>query len=89
MDSLEALVEKASKWIEIDPQPETVSYIRDCISKSDKVALWKMFGSRVAFGTAGLRSKMAPVSCKISSHLYVFAYFPTGVSNVCARAGSS
>lgn len=60
----ENLVDLASAWIAQDPDPETVAELRpilDAAAAGDSTALADLesrFGSRLAFGTAGLRGEL-------------------------------
>lgn len=57
---LETLKTLALDWLKIDPSPSCRSYIQSALDSNDENSLKQMFSSRIAFGTAGLRSKMAP-----------------------------
>nr|CCA16644.1 phosphoglucomutase putative [Albugo laibachii Nc14] len=50
----------ARQWIEWDVNAETKANVQELIDTNDEVSLQKMFGNRLAFGTAGLRGPMGP-----------------------------
>ena len=54
----EQLLERAREWVKFDPNTQTSSEIQGLIDIKDGVALAKVLGSRLAFGTAGLRGPM-------------------------------
>jgi phosphomannomutase len=58
MDSKVAAL--AQGWIDIDPNPTTRAAIQKLVDAGDESALNKALGSRLAFGTAGLRGPMGP-----------------------------
>ena len=51
--------ELAKKWIEIDNTPVHQEEIKQKLAENDLAWLKETFGSRLSFGTAGLRGKMA------------------------------
>lgn len=51
-------MELAQNFVKWDPNEETRKVIEDLISKGDIDTLNKLLGSRMAFGTAGLRGPM-------------------------------
>jgi phosphomannomutase len=55
MTQLETLIQQARKWIDQDPDAETVAELEKLISESDEAGLLDRFGQRIGFGTAGLR----------------------------------
>ena len=58
MSSLDLLIAKAQSWQAQDPDPETRAEIDALISSQDEQALADRFGSRLGFGTAGLRGEL-------------------------------
>ena len=56
--SLEQLLAAAQAWFEQDPDPATRSELGALISARDEAELQARFGSRLAFGTAGLRGEL-------------------------------
>ncbi|KAK5115775.1 hypothetical protein LTR62_000864 [Meristemomyces frigidus] len=48
----------AQKWLQQDADPETISEIQNLLEDHDTAALESRLRSRIAFGTAGLRSSM-------------------------------
>jgi phosphomannomutase len=50
--------QRARQWLEWDPNEETRSVVSEMLKNSENVKLEKAFGSRVEFGTAGLRAPM-------------------------------
>jgi phosphomannomutase len=58
MSSLEELIEKAKAWMDQDPDPETRAELLVLIETQDEAALESRFGSRLDFGTAGLRGEL-------------------------------
>ena len=62
MDS--KIADLAQGWLKIDPNPTTRAKVQALVDAGDEAALGKMMGSRMAFGTAGLRGPMgAGYSC--------------------------
>ena len=62
MDS--KIAELAQGWLKIDPNPTTRAKVQALVDAGDGAALGKAMGSRMAFGTAGLRGPMgAGYSC--------------------------
>ena len=58
MDSLqtkEDLLAAAAHWIEGDPDPQTRAELEELVASEDEAALRDRLGSRLHFGTAGLR----------------------------------
>ena len=45
----------ATAWLTADPDPETRAELEELLRKNDEAALRDRFGTRLAFGTAGLR----------------------------------
>ncbi len=61
--TLEILREKAERWAADDPDPETAAATRGLLEASasgDAAALADHFGTRLEFGTAGLRGALGP-----------------------------
>lgn len=60
---------QAKEWSTLDPNPETSTYVQNLISQvegGNDVALQELkslFGTRISFGTAGLRGPMEPGPC--------------------------
>ena len=54
------LLVAVERWIALDPDPDTVAEARQLVKLSDVDGLQDRFGSRLAFGTAGLRG---PIAC--------------------------
>jgi phosphomannomutase len=52
---LEALKTKALAWAADDPDPETAAAARALVAQADAAVLADHFGTRLEFGTAGLR----------------------------------
>ena len=58
MTSLEALIAEAKSWQAQDPDPETRSELDALIAEGNEAGLADRFGSRLGFGTAGLRGEL-------------------------------
>jgi len=56
---MEQLKAEAQAWTEIDPCEETRERALDAINGDDEAALRDAFGTRIQFGTAGLRAEMS------------------------------
>jgi phosphomannomutase len=54
-----SILSAASEWASLDPNPLTKAAVESLVSSSDEATLTKAFSSRIAFGTAGLRSAMS------------------------------
>ena len=52
------LIEAAISWLEQDPDPETCAELKALIEANDQESLESRFGSRLEFGTAGLRGEL-------------------------------
>ena len=52
------LLQKANAWLQQDPDPETRAELTSLISANDQTQLESRFGSRLEFGTAGLRGEL-------------------------------
>ncbi len=52
---LPTLMDAATRWCASDPDPETQRETQALIDSGDAAALWDQFGTRLGFGTAGLR----------------------------------
>lgn len=48
----------AQEWLRQDPDESTQKQLKDLLEREDAEALQQAFGSRLAFGTAGLRGVM-------------------------------
>ncbi|KPA82483.1 phosphomannomutase-like protein [Leptomonas pyrrhocoris] len=57
MSSLDALVKQ---WLEWDHDPVTRAAVEALVAKNDTATLQSILGSRMTFGTAGLRATMGP-----------------------------
>lgn len=66
---MKEIIEKATNWVSMDPNPHTSSYMQNLIKESEthgesqnraQSELQSLFSKRIDFGTAGLRSKMFP-----------------------------
>lgn len=62
-----------SLWLSEDKNPETCSEIIDLIHKEDWNELHKRFDTRIAFGTAGLRSRMEAGFSRMNSLVVIQA----------------
>ncbi len=58
--TMEAIVALARQWVDWDPNPETRAQTVEMIERADEAELTRHFGSRLEFGTAGLRGPMGP-----------------------------
>jgi phosphomannomutase len=58
MNELEKLIAQAKSWQAQDPDPETRAELEALISEEDQEGLANRFGSRLGFGTAGLRGEL-------------------------------
>ena len=56
----DATIKVANEYISWDPNSYTKALVAEALAKNDFVALEKMLGKRLAFGTAGLRATMGP-----------------------------
>lgn len=56
-DDLDTVVQQ---WLKYDPNPKSRAYIQSLVDAKDTAKLRSLFFPRIAFGTAGLRSAMAP-----------------------------
>lgn len=61
-----ALVDQARRWMEIDPDPETIAQVQAALDAADAQSLRRWFGPRLAFGTAGLRGPVGPGPASIN-----------------------
>jgi len=52
------LLQKANAWLQQDPDPETRAELTSLIAANDQAQLESRFGSRLEFGTAGLRGEL-------------------------------
>ena len=53
-----ALIEAARAWRDVDPDPDTRAEVDRLLSAGDEAGLADRFGSRLQFGTAGLRGEL-------------------------------
>lgn len=58
MTQIETLVAQAKSWQAQDPDPETRAELEALIAAGDEAALVDRFGTRLGFGTAGLRGEL-------------------------------
>lgn len=58
MTELEKLIAQAKSWQAQDPDPETRAELEALISEGNQEGLADRFGSRLGFGTAGLRGEL-------------------------------
>ncbi len=56
----EDVLAAAAQWVKYDPNPKSCQFIKDLIEINDLKGLQDAFFPRIAFGTAGLRARMAP-----------------------------
>lgn len=56
----------AERWVAQDPDPKTVAEIGGLIAAEDEAALQDRFGSRLTFGTAGLRGEIGAGSNRMN-----------------------
>ena len=56
----------AEHWLAADPNPATRAEVQAAVAADDVAALRAMFGTRLAFGTAGLRAAMGPGSARMN-----------------------
>ncbi|MFF3664242.1 phospho-sugar mutase [Microtetraspora malaysiensis] len=52
------LIERAREWLSQDPDPETRAELEALLARDDEAELASRFGSRLEFGTAGLRGEL-------------------------------
>ena len=52
---LDGLRGRAQRWLDHDPDPDTVAELRALLSDADPTLLTQRFGERLPFGTAGIR----------------------------------
>ncbi len=58
MSDLETLLNQAQAWLNQDPDPVTRAELATLIELKDEAELASRFGSRLSFGTAGLRGEL-------------------------------
>jgi len=58
MTELEKLISQAQSWQSQDPDPETRAELEELIAEGNQAGLADRFGSRLGFGTAGLRGEL-------------------------------
>ncbi|KAI7810682.1 phosphoglucomutase-2 [Triplophysa rosa] len=59
-----SLDQAIQQWLQYDKNPQTAAAVRNMVKEGAVLELQKCFGSRMEFGTAGLRAAMGPgVSC--------------------------
>jgi phosphomannomutase len=63
----EQLLERAQKWAEQDPDPETQAQLRAMIEAQDFTSLRDAVDGELEFGTAGLRAIVGPGPNKMNS----------------------
>ncbi|XP_020847659.1 phosphopentomutase [Phascolarctos cinereus] len=54
------LDQAAAQWLRWDKNPKTLEMVKQMIADNNREELQKCFGSRMEFGTAGLRAAMGP-----------------------------
>ncbi|XP_043829378.1 phosphoglucomutase-2 [Dromiciops gliroides] len=54
------LDQAAAQWLRWDKNPKTLEMVKKMVADNNREELQKCFGSRMAFGTAGLRAAMGP-----------------------------
>ena len=59
-DGEDRLVAEAGAWARVDPDEGTRRQVTEAISRRDVESLSRWFGSRLRFGTAGLRGPEQP-----------------------------
>lgn len=57
---MNTLVERARRWADDDPDPDTRTQILGAIERNDLERLGHWFDGRIEFGTAGLRAPLGP-----------------------------
>lgn len=95
MDSNSASIKAAEEWCIIDPNPTTASYVKELVGRSaedptamDELAsLFPPVGSRISFGTAGLRSTMKPGPLGMNDLVVVQA--AQGIVRYCLKQNNS
>lgn len=63
---LESLRSAAVQWVSWDPNEETRSGVERLIAEDDVAGLTEAFGTRISFGTAGLRGEMGPGCARVN-----------------------
>ena len=58
--------EEAKNWLKWDPREESRTAVQAAVDSGDSTALTAMFGTRMAFGTAGLRAAMGPGTSRMN-----------------------
>ena len=79
MSELETLKAQAANWLAQDPDPETRAELEKLVSASDIDGLQDRFGSRLSFGTAGLRGELGAGPNRMNRVLVAQA--ATGIGN--------
>ncbi|GII90924.1 phospho-sugar mutase [Sinosporangium siamense] len=60
MNEATDLVRRAREWLAADPDPHTRAELAELLDQGDMTALTDRFGSKLEFGTAGLRGELGP-----------------------------
>lgn len=66
MTSLDQLVARAEAWMSDDPDPATRAELQSLVDARDEATLESRLGSRLAFGTAGLRGELGAGSARMN-----------------------
>jgi phosphoglucomutase/phosphoglucomutase/phosphopentomutase len=83
-------IDLAKSWIKLDPNEKTRNHVQDLIHKEDLTELSKIFpsdGSRIGFGTAGLRSAMKPGPLGMND--LVIIQTTQGLARYCQKVASN
>ena len=54
------LTARAQNWLDIDPDPETQSLLKEIIQGGSEAELAALFSGQLGFGTAGIRGQLGP-----------------------------
>jgi phosphomannomutase len=57
---MDGLIDTVRTWIALDPDPVTRAAAEAMLARADRAELEESFGSRLQFGTAGMRGEMGP-----------------------------
>ena len=66
---MQDVIEAAQRWMAADPDPQTRAEAAALIAAGDEAELREHFGSRLQFGTAGIRGTMGPGPGRINRAL--------------------
>ncbi|PIK61203.1 putative phosphoglucomutase-2-like [Apostichopus japonicus] len=67
----EALDTTIRQWLKWDKYPPTRQEVVDLLDRKDVIELKKRFGTRIAFGTAGLRARMEAGTARINDLIVI------------------